>query len=78
MIWGCFWGEDLDRLEITDTSSVDQETYISILANKNTSHQKYGDYVLLSFEFVQEALNTADRETSITVLIRHYSSTTCL
>ncbi|KAG1457340.1 hypothetical protein G6F46_007315 [Rhizopus delemar] len=64
MIWGCFWGEDLGRLEITDTSSVDQETYISILANKNTSHQKYGDYVLLSFEFVQEALNTADRETN--------------
>ncbi|EIE76932.1 hypothetical protein RO3G_01636 [Rhizopus delemar RA 99-880] len=64
MIWGCFWGEDLGRLEITDTSSVDQETYISILANKNTSHQKYGDYVLLSFEFVQEALNTADRETT--------------
>ncbi|KAG1491846.1 hypothetical protein G6F46_010138 [Rhizopus delemar] len=34
MVWRCFWGEDFGPLEIIDTSSVDQETYINILANR--------------------------------------------
>ncbi|KAG1619754.1 hypothetical protein G6F45_011671 [Rhizopus arrhizus] len=34
MVWGCFWGGGFGSLEIIDTSSVDQETYINILANK--------------------------------------------
>ncbi|KAG0753501.1 hypothetical protein G6F29_011797 [Rhizopus arrhizus] len=34
MVWGCFWGGSFRPLEIIDTSSVDQETYINILANK--------------------------------------------
>ncbi|EIE83944.1 hypothetical protein G6F46_003982 [Rhizopus delemar] len=27
MVWGCFWGGGFGPLEISDTSSVDQETY---------------------------------------------------
>ncbi|KAG1579450.1 hypothetical protein G6F48_011150 [Rhizopus delemar] len=34
MVWGCFWGGGFGPLEIIDTSSVDQETYISILTNR--------------------------------------------
>ena len=34
MVWGCFWGGGFGPLEIIDTSSVDQETYINILANR--------------------------------------------
>jgi hypothetical protein len=32
MIWGCFLGGGFGPLEMIDTSSVDQETYINILA----------------------------------------------
>ncbi|KAG1039200.1 hypothetical protein G6F43_012558 [Rhizopus delemar] len=34
MVWGCFWGGGFGPLEIIDTSSVDQEKYINILANR--------------------------------------------
>ncbi|KAG0739981.1 hypothetical protein G6F16_007200 [Rhizopus arrhizus] len=34
MDWGCFLGGGFEPLEVIDTSSVDQETYINILANK--------------------------------------------
>jgi hypothetical protein len=34
MLLGSFWGGDFGPLQIIDTSSVDQETYINILANK--------------------------------------------
>ncbi|KAG1492510.1 hypothetical protein G6F48_011990 [Rhizopus delemar] len=34
MVWGCFWGGGFGPLEIIDTSSVDQETYINTLANR--------------------------------------------
>ncbi|KAG1487999.1 hypothetical protein G6F54_012320 [Rhizopus delemar] len=34
MVWGCFWGGGFGPLEIIDTSSIDQETYINILANR--------------------------------------------
>jgi hypothetical protein len=34
MVWGCFWGGGFRPLEIIDTGSVDQETYINILANR--------------------------------------------
>ncbi|KAG1443034.1 hypothetical protein G6F55_012791 [Rhizopus delemar] len=47
MVWEYFWGGDFVPLEIIDTSSVDQETYINIYANKFhpwftnvTAHQK--------------------------------------
>jgi hypothetical protein len=31
---GCFWGGGFGPLEMIDTGSVDQETYINILANR--------------------------------------------
>jgi hypothetical protein len=34
MVWGCFWGGRFGPLEMTDASSVDQETYINILPNR--------------------------------------------
>jgi hypothetical protein len=34
MIWRCFWGGGFGPLEIIDTGSVDQETYINILINR--------------------------------------------
>jgi hypothetical protein len=34
MVWGCFWGGGFRPLEIIDTGSVDQETYINILASR--------------------------------------------
>ncbi|EIE82271.1 hypothetical protein RO3G_06976 [Rhizopus delemar RA 99-880] len=34
MVWGCFWGGGFGPSEIIDTSSVDQETYIHVLANR--------------------------------------------
>ncbi|KAG1600267.1 hypothetical protein G6F47_004757 [Rhizopus delemar] len=34
MVWGGFWGGDFGPLEIIDTSSVGQEIYINILANR--------------------------------------------
>ncbi|KAG1606992.1 hypothetical protein G6F46_012621 [Rhizopus delemar] len=47
MAWGCFLGGGFGPLDITDTSSVDQETYINIYANRFhpwfanvTAHQK--------------------------------------
>ncbi|EIE79399.1 hypothetical protein G6F55_010671 [Rhizopus delemar] len=46
-VWGCFWGGGFGPLEIIDTTSVDQEIYINILANRFrpwftnvTAHQK--------------------------------------
>ncbi|KAG1048993.1 hypothetical protein G6F43_008654 [Rhizopus delemar] len=34
MVWECFWGGGFGPSEIIDTSSVDQETYIHVLANR--------------------------------------------
>ncbi|KAG1136901.1 hypothetical protein G6F37_011604 [Rhizopus arrhizus] len=34
MVWGCLWGGGFGPLEIIDTSSINQEIYINILANK--------------------------------------------
>ncbi|KAG0861159.1 hypothetical protein G6F29_006028 [Rhizopus arrhizus] len=34
MVWGCFWGGGFRPLEMIDAGSVDQETYINILANR--------------------------------------------
>jgi hypothetical protein len=34
MVWGCFLGGGFAHLEMIETSSVDQETYINSLANR--------------------------------------------
>jgi hypothetical protein len=34
MVWGCFWKRGFGPLEIIDTDSVDQVTYINILINR--------------------------------------------
>ncbi|KAG1140974.1 hypothetical protein G6F37_008664 [Rhizopus arrhizus] len=47
MIWGCFW----KPLEIIETGSIDQETYINILTNKfhpwftNVTMHQEGDFI---------------------------------
>ena len=34
MVWGCFWGGGFGPLETINNSSVEQEIYINILANR--------------------------------------------
>jgi transposase len=41
MVWRCFWGRGFGPLEIIDTGSVGQETYINILANMLHSYRIY-------------------------------------
>ncbi|EIE82466.1 hypothetical protein RO3G_07171 [Rhizopus delemar RA 99-880] len=52
MVWRCFWKGGFGLLEMIDTGSVDQETYIHILANRFhpwisnvTVHQEKGLYL---------------------------------